>query len=98
MSILAGMVIAIGCILYLKIGGVMGAALFSVGLMSVVLGKFKLFTGKAGLFAEGKIGLGELGKIWLGNLLGTFIIAVITFIAPWGQSLRDASAAVTLAR
>ena len=48
MSILAGMVIALGCILYLNIGGTLGAFCFSVGLMSVVLYKFKLFTGKAG--------------------------------------------------
>lgn len=36
MSILAGMMIALGCVLYVKIGGVVGAFLFSIGLLSVV--------------------------------------------------------------
>ena len=94
MSILAGMLIAIGCILYLKVGGVVGAALFSVGLMSVVLGKLKLFTGKAGYLVEKKIGLLELLKIWVGNTVGVWIIAAMTLVAPWGPSIASASAAI----
>lgn len=94
MSILAGMLIAIGCILYLKVGGVVGAALFSVGLMSVVLGKLKLFTGKAGYLVEKKIGLLELLKIWIGNTVGVWIIAAMTLVAPWGPSIASASAAI----
>ena len=36
-GILAGIMIGIGCLLYLQVGGVAGACLFSVGLMSVCL-------------------------------------------------------------
>ena len=37
MSILAGIMISIGCVLYLTIGGLPGAVMFSLGLMSVIL-------------------------------------------------------------
>lgn len=55
MSFLAGMMIALGCILYINIGGVVGAFCFAIGLMSVVMYKMKLFTGKAGLFIKKEI-------------------------------------------
>lgn len=48
MSILAGMVIAIGCVCYLRVGAVAGAIIFATGLLSVIFFKFKLFTGQAG--------------------------------------------------
>ena len=87
MSILAGMVIALGCILYINIGKVLGAFCFAVGLMSVILYQFKLFTGKAGLLAQGKITLLELGKIWIGNLLGVELIALICLFLPSTEHL-----------
>ena len=45
MAILAGMMIAIGCVCYILVGGVAGAALFSIGLMTVCLFELPLFTG-----------------------------------------------------
>lgn len=89
MSILAGMAISIGCILYLNIGGVLGAFCFSVGLMSVILYQFKLFTGKAGLLAAGQIKVSELGKIWIGNLIGVFLMSCICIFLPSASQLVD---------
>lgn len=45
-SIFAGMCISIGCIAYLKVGGVPGALLFSLGLLTVIVRGYELFTGK----------------------------------------------------
>ena len=50
-SILAGIMISIGAALYLVIGGIPGAILFSIGLLTILYFQFHLFTGKAGLFA-----------------------------------------------
>ena len=46
-SILAGIMISLGCYINLRIGGVVGAIMFSLGLMSVILFGYNLFTGKA---------------------------------------------------
>jgi hypothetical protein len=68
--IAAGIMIGMSAALYLKIGGALGAFLFSVGLLTILSFKFKLFTGKAGLLAKGEIDLAELGLIWCGNFAG----------------------------
>lgn len=51
-SILAGMLITLGAILYLTIGNVVGAIMFSLGLLTILYFKLELFTGKAGLLAN----------------------------------------------
>ena len=90
MSILAGMMIALGCVLYIKIGGVLGAFLFSIGLLSVVFYGFKLFTGRAGLLATKQIKPLELCKIWLGNLIGVLCIGFIIGISPYSEAIQTA--------
>lgn len=45
-SILAGICISIGCIVYLKVGGTLGAFLFSLGLLTVIARGYDLYTGK----------------------------------------------------
>ena len=47
-GILAGIFISIAGIIYLKVGGIPGAVLFSLGLLGVVECQGKLFTGLAG--------------------------------------------------
>ena len=47
-SVIAGMFIALGCMVNLKVGGYLGAFLFSFGLLSVVLYAVPLYTGRAG--------------------------------------------------
>ena len=94
MSILAGFMIALGCVLYLKIGGVLGAFLFSIGLLSVVQYELKLFTGRAGLLATRAIKPLELCKIWLGNLLGVIIMSFIIAVSPYRETLQDGCIAI----
>lgn len=45
-SLAAGVLIAMGCVVYLKVGGVAGAILFSAGLWFVVNFDAELFTGR----------------------------------------------------
>ena len=98
MSVLAGIFISIGAIVYLKVGGVVGATLFSVGLMSVLAFQAKLFTGKAGLLVHREINPLELGKIWLGNWFGCFLVAFLVALTPLGAVLGEAAAAIAAVR
>lgn len=73
-SIYAGMMIGLGGLINLSVGGgLMGAVLFSIGLMAVLSQGLKLFTGMAG----DTIGI-ELWKVLLGNVIGTTVIGIIT--------------------
>lgn len=47
---MAGIFISIGCVVNLAVGGIVGAALFSLGLTAILVFNFNLFTGKAGDF------------------------------------------------
>lgn len=47
-STLAGFLIGIGCIVYLKTAPILGAFLFSFGLYSILQFKANLYTGKIG--------------------------------------------------
>lgn len=81
-SILAGVFIALGALVYLPVGGVAGAVLFSVGLLAVLRFDAELFTGKAGLLATKEISVWKLGEIWCGNFLGTALITFIIGLTP----------------
>lgn len=74
-AVLAGLFISIGCIVNLKVGGAIGAFLFSFGLLSVVLYGVPLYTGKAG-FCSTVDDLKRLCVILLGNVVGAFLLAV----------------------
>ncbi len=79
-AILAGLCIGLGGIAYLSCTSKLaGAIFFSIGLLTILIFKLKLFTGACGLFIEidKKLSYGfELILIWLGNFLGTFITAL----------------------
>lgn len=77
LSILAGMLIGVGGIIYLRVGGPVGASLFAIGLLTILHFRFELFTGKAGLLATNDIKPFKLLTIWLGNFLGTSLMAVL---------------------
>ena len=77
LSILAGMMIGLGAIVYLSVGEIAGAFMFSLGLLTILHYKFALFTGKAGGLATGAISPKGLAQIYLGNAFGTCIIAFI---------------------
>ena len=97
-SILAGIFISLGAIVYLKVGGVVGALLFSVGLMSVIAFKSNLFTGKAGLLADKKIEWWRLGLVWLGNLIGCAAMACLMATTPLGVAIFEPAAAIMAVR
>ena len=55
LSILTGFLIGVGGIINLYIGGIEGAFFFSLGLITIVIFKGELFTGKAGLLTTNEI-------------------------------------------
>lgn len=80
-SVLAGIFIGIGGTAYLSAGGgIIGAVLFTVGLISVVAYETKLFTGTAG-FVTSKNWI-DLFWIIIGNISGTALIAIIASKSP----------------
>lgn len=93
-AILAGMFISLGAIVYLKVGGVVGAVLFSVGLMSVLYTEAHLFTGKARLLVSKEIAPEELFKIWCGNVIGVCAIAYLMAATPLGVIIAEPAAAI----
>lgn len=77
-SVLAGMAIGLGGCGYLSCENkVVGALLFSVGLLTILGLRWKLFTGM--LCSKNK--LGELLVCYIGNYSGTAIISVIFWFA-----------------
>lgn len=89
LSVLAGMIIGLGGIIYLSIGNIIGALLFSIGLVTIITFNLNLFTGKAGLLATKKITFRKLLLVWFGNMLGCAIVAKLFTITYAGQELID---------
>lgn len=82
-SVFAGLFIGLAAIVNLSVGGgVIGALLFSFGLLSILLFKLELFTGQAGKLATGEIHPWKLTKVWLGNLLGTLVASLFIINNP----------------
>lgn len=74
--LLAGVLIGIAGTVYLNVGGVVGAAMFAFGLMSVVCWKLDLFTGKSG-FWNGSM-IWRLIPVLLLNIAGVAMVALTT--------------------
>ena len=81
-SVLAGVMISIGCTVSLSVGGgIPGAFLFAVGLLAICVLQYSLFTGKV-CYAKSGDAL-RIIFILIGNLIGTFGMAfVISFSKP----------------
>ncbi len=79
LAILAGICIGLGGTVYLSVENkVVGAALFSIGLLTILAFGFNLFTGKVGYALENNwTYIGTLAEIWLGNLIGTGLVALL---------------------
>ena len=92
LSTLAGMMIAIGGTVFLSVGDVAGALFFSMGLLSILIFKLELFTGKAGLLATNEIKIGKLVQIWCGNFIGTLTVAFGLLFVPSGPKLSNVAA------
>ena len=76
-SVIAGICISIGGTVYATVGGVIGAIMFSFGLLAVVHYGLHLFTGKAGFF-DSMSGMGILFTLILfGNVFGCYLFSLI---------------------
>ena len=80
LSIIAGLFIGISGFGYLAVGGITGSILFAFGLIAVVSYKCNLFTGTAGYV--NKEDWIDLTWILTGNLIGTFLIALMSKVSP----------------
>lgn len=84
LEILAGVVIALGCVASLCALNYVGLILFAIGLLMVKRFGLRLLTGKAGFMIEEgvkapKVAI-ELGRIFAFNALGTFIVALMVLL------------------
>lgn len=84
LEILAGVVIALGCVASLCAPNYVGLILFAIGLLMVKRFGLRLLTGKAGFMIEEgvkapKVAI-ELGRIFAFNALGTFIVALMVLL------------------
>jgi formate/nitrite transporter FocA (FNT family) len=66
--------------------------MFSLGLLTVLIFKLELFTGKAGLLAANEMKIGKLSEIWIGNFIGTAIVAILLTFTPKGVDLFEKAA------
>lgn len=84
LEILAGVVIALGCVASLCAPNYVGLILFAIGLLMVKRFGLRLLTGKAGLMieegAKAPRVMMELGKIFALNIVGTFIAALMVLL------------------
>ena len=84
LEILAGVVIALGCVASLCAPNYVGSILFAIGLLMVKRFGLRLLTGKAGLMIEERVKAPkaaiELGRIFVFNALGTFIVALMVLL------------------
>lgn len=89
-SILSGVAVGIAGWGYLAYKDIVGAVLFSFGLLTVVNYKLKLYTGTAGFVAlrdeEGRScwikAIGELLFILFGNIVGCLLVALLARCSP----------------
>ena len=89
-SMLSGIAVRIAGWGYLAYTNIIGAVLFSFGLLTVVHYKLKLYTGTAGFVAlrydDGKSrwlkAIGELLLILAGNIVGCLLVALLARMSP----------------
>lgn len=103
LAILAGIMIGFGGIIYLMCANrIVGATLFSFGLLTIVCQGFALYTGRVGYFRT--FGAVSLLTTILGNFVGTFLAAkafqatrhTVDIAAVVGPKLQDSSLSVFL--
>ena len=103
-SILSGIAVGIAGWGYLACTNIIGAVLFSFGLLTVVHYKLKLYTGTAGFVAlrydDGKSrwlkAIGELLFILAGNITGCLLVSLLTRLSP--LELSDAAQKILAGR
>ena len=91
-SYLAGALIGIGGMAFLSVESrVLGAALFSLGLLAVIILECNLYTGKVGYISK-KSEIGTLAIMCLHNFIGAAVAGAAAYIL-----MRDSQAAASLA-
>lgn len=101
LEVLAGVVIALGCVASLCAPNYVGLILFAIGLLMVKRFGLRLLTGKAGLMIEEGVkapkAAMELGKIFALNIVGTFIAALMALLM-WQIDSPEVALAVARAQ
>ena len=77
-------------------GSLVGAVLFSLGLMSVVGYKLKLYTGTAGFIKKNEIG--TLFFILFGNIIGCLCMGLLTRVSPMAADIQVAAQKIVALR
>ena len=75
LAVFAGLLIGFGGLVYLNVGGVAGAVLFAFGLLSVVMCRAELYTGKAGFLPPRQ--MPRLVAMLLLNVVGCLLAACV---------------------
>lgn len=89
-GVMAGFMISIAATIYLSISNpVMGALMFSIGLLIIVLLNYNLFTGMAGFFPQ--TSLFQLITAFIGNFIGCGIYGIIYKISTMQSSTPRAN-------
>ena len=79
-SIMAGVAIALGCCLYLLAPNpIIGAVLFSCGLLCVRIYKLNLFTGKIQYMITKEYNIGYYITVFIGNIIGVALVWLVSF-------------------
>ena len=77
-SMLSGISIALGSAIYMKVGGTVGAVMFTFGLLTVIQFRLPLYTGTAGFLNVRSGGeWANMGVILLGNIAGCFLASFL---------------------
>ena len=95
-SILAGIFISIGCVIYTMVGGILGAFLFGFGLTAVLVFKASLYTGKAGYVRGNFQSIADLGVTVAGNLTGAVLVDILCSLAQYSLNQPSASLVISL--
>lgn len=94
-SILAGCAIALGSFINLYVGGgIVGAVLFSIGLILVCSFDWELCTGRVGTIGINKRTI----KMLVGNLYGAMCVGLIIAVCPIGAAVSVAASRVIATR
>lgn len=97
LSIAAGFCIGIGGTVYLLCSSkLLGAFLFAVGLCTILLFGFKLFTGMTGYIFDNKPSyLISIVIVWVGNYIGTLVTGLLMRQTRVGDIIVESAKAVT---
>ena len=70
-------------------GSLFGSILFALGLLAIVGYRLKLFTGTAGFIKRDE--MGTLAIILIGNIIGCFLMGLITRVPPMSDAIQVAA-------